>query len=184
MQTSETPAFSLPVKLFHWLTVLLLAVQYVIGWLMPDVHHDTRPVGLIGLHLSVGATIVLLVLVRLAWRVSHKPPAESRTLPPLMRMAASATHGLLYALLIALPLMGWANASARGWAVSLFHVVPLPALAATGSALGHTLGDVHKLTAWVLLGLIGLHVAAALFHQFVIRDGTLGRMLPGVRKTR
>jgi cytochrome b561 len=184
MQTSQPPAFSAPAKLFHWLTVLLLAVQYAIGWLMPDVHHDTQPVGLIGLHLSFGATIVLLVLVRLAWRFSHKPPAESNVLPPSMRLAAKATHGLLYVLLIALPLMGWANASARGWAVSLFHVVPLPALAAAGSAFGHTLGDVHKLTAWVLLGLIGLHVAAALFHQFVIRDGTLSRMLPGVRKMR
>jgi cytochrome b561 len=101
-----------------------------------------------------------------------------------MRLAASVTHGLLYVLLIALPLMGWANASAHGWTVSLFHVVPLPALAAAGSAFGHTLGDVHKLTAWVLLGLIGLHVAAALFHQFVIRDGTLSRMLPGARKMR
>ena len=184
MQTIEIPAFSAPAKLFHWLTVLLLAVQYAIGWLMPDVHKDTQPVGLIGLHLSFGATIVLLVLVRLAWRFSHKPPAESSVLPRSMRLAASVTHWLLYVLLIALPLMGWANASARGWAVSLFHVVPLPALAATGSAFGHTLGDVHKLTAWVLLGLIGLHVAAALFHQFVIRDGTLSRMLPGVRKMR
>ncbi|QIE26895.1 Cytochrome b561 (plasmid) [Caballeronia sp. SBC1] len=184
MQTSETLAFSAPARLFHWLTVLLLVVQYVIGWLMPNVHHDTQPVGLIGLHLSFGATIVLLVLMRLAWRVSHKPPAESSVLPPSMRLAAKLTHGLLYVLLIALPLMGWANASARGWAVSLFHVVPLPALAATGSALGHALGDVHKLTAWVLLVLIGLHVLAVLFHQFVIRDGTLGRMLPGVRKMR
>jgi cytochrome b561 len=184
MQTSETPAFSAPAKFFHWLTVLVLAVQYAIGWLMPDVHRDTKPVGLVGLHLSVGATIVLLVLIRLAWRFSHKPPAESQILPPVMRLAARVTHGLLYVLLIALPLMGWANASARGWDVSLFHVVPLPALAATGSALGHTLGDVHKLTAWVLLVLIGVHVAAALFHQFVIRDGTLGRMLPGARKMR
>jgi cytochrome b561 len=184
MQTSEPPAFSAPAKLFHWLTVLLLVVQYAIGWLMPDVHKDTQPVGLIGLHLSFGATIVLLVLVRLAWRFSHKPPAGSSVLPRSMRLAARLTHGLLYVLLIALPLMGWANASARGWAVSLFHVVPLPALAAAGSAFGYTLGDVHQLTAWVLLGLIGLHVAAALFHQFVIRDSTLGRMLPGVRKMR
>jgi len=95
MQTSQPPAFSAPAKLFHWLTVLLLAVQYAIGWLMPDVHHDTQPVGLIGLHLSFGATIVLLVLVRLAWRFSHKPPAESNVLPPPMRLAAKATHGLL-----------------------------------------------------------------------------------------
>src|SRR5260370_20911660 len=118
MQTRETPVFSAPAKFFHWLTVLVLvmvlAVQYAIGWLMPDIHRDTKPIGLVGLHLSVGATIVLLVLIRLAWLFSHKPPAESQILPPVMRLAARVTHGLLYVLLIALPLMGWETLSPPG----------------------------------------------------------------------
>jgi cytochrome b561 len=73
-------------------------------------------------------------------------------------------------------LLGWANASSRGWTVSLFGVIPLPALAATGSTLGHAMGDVHQVVAWALLGLVGLHIAAAVFHHFVLRDGVLRRM--------
>src|SRR5258708_8700381 len=99
MQTSETPAFSAPAKFFHWLTALVLAVQYAIGWLMPDVHRDTKPVGLVGLHLSVGATLVWLVLIRLACRFTHTPPAYSHTLPPLLPLPPPATHGPLHALL-------------------------------------------------------------------------------------
>lgn len=83
----------------------------------------------------------------------------------------------LYGLLVALPLLGWANASARGWSVRLFGVLPLPALAAKGSALGHSLGDVHQTVAWVLLAIIGLHVLGALYHLIIVRDHTVARML-------
>jgi cytochrome b561 len=78
-------------------------------------------------------------------------------------------------LLIVQPLMGWANASSRGWQVTLAGV-KLPAIAPTGSAIGHALGDVHSLLAWGMLGLIGLHVAAAFYHHFVLRDRVLRRM--------
>ena len=174
----ERPGFGAPAKFFHWTTVLLLVIQYAIGWLMPDVHRDTKPIGLISLHLSIGALIVLIVLARLAWRLTHPAPPESTTLPPLLRFAARATHGLLYTLLIAFPLMGWANASSRGWQVSLFGVVPLPPLSHAGSALGHQMGGLHQVFAWVLIAMIALHVCGALFHQFILRDDTLRRMLP------
>lgn len=97
----------------------------------------------------------------------------------MLRSVARLTHGVLYLLLIAQPLMGWANASSRGWSLTLFGVIPLPPLSAQGSTLGHELGDLHGALAWGLLGLIGLHVAAALYHHFVLRDGVIRRMLPG-----
>jgi cytochrome b561 len=172
------PSFSAPAKLFHWITVLLLIIQYTIGWLMPDVHKDTKPIGLISLHLSIGSLIVLVVLIRLAWRLTHPAPPEPSALPPMFQAAARATHWLLYALLVAFPLMGWANASSRGWQVSLFGLVPLPPLSPTGSILGHQMGDVHQVFAWVLLAAVGLHISAALFHHFIIKDDTLRRMLP------
>jgi cytochrome b561 len=96
-------------------------------------------------------------------------------------MIARLTHGFLYLLLIALPLMGWANASSRGWPVALAGLIPLPSLSPVGSPVGHALGDWHQVFAWVLLVLIGLHVVAALFHHFILRDGTLRRMLPAAR---
>jgi cytochrome b561 len=176
--THNRKGFSTPAKLFHWITVLLLFIQYTIGWVMPDVHKDTQPFGLISLHLSIGSLIVLVVLIRLVWRLTHTVPPESTTLPPPLQTAARATHWLLYALLVAFPLMGWANASSRGWEVSLFGLIPLPPLSPTGSVLGHEMGDIHQVFAWVLLVAVGLHVSAALFHHFIIKDDTLRRMLP------
>jgi cytochrome b561 len=179
---STITRYSLPARTFHWLTALLLAAQYAIGWLMPDVHRGTQPIGLIGLHLSVGVLIVLVVLVRLAYRLATPKVAPLPGTPTLINRLAHIGHTTLYVLLIALPLLGWANASSRGWDVSLFGIVPMPPLAASGSHWGHRMGDIHQLTAWVLLAVVGTHVAAALYHHFGLRDETLSRM--GVGKAR
>ncbi|SAK54544.1 cytochrome B561 [Caballeronia fortuita] len=182
MQPARAPVYDATARLFHWATAALLLIQYVLAWTMPDVHRDTKPIGLIAWHLGVGVAIFLLVLVRLLWRSVHAAPPEPASLPPALRALARYTHWLLYLLLIAVPLMGWANASSRDWAVTLFAAIPMPPLSPAGSSVGHALGDWHRVFAWVLLALVGMHVAAALFHQFVLRDGTLGRMLPTHRK--
>lgn len=163
-------------KLLHWLVVALLGVQFAIAWTMPDIHKDTKPVDLIAWHLSVGTCILLVMLVRLAWRAASTVPPPPTDLPASLRLLSRATHFLLYALLIVLPLLGWINASARGWDVRLFGVVKLPALASSGAPWGREMGDVHQIVAWVLLGVAGLHVAGALYHQFILRDGLLRRM--------
>jgi cytochrome b561 len=172
--------YTAPAKLLHWLTVPALVTEYSIGWLMPHVHRRTRPVDLISLHLSIGALVMLLVLVRLLWRCTHPSTPELKT-PPLSQWLARATHRLLYLLLFAFPLMGWVNASSRGWGMSLFGVVPLPPLSAAGSPLGHAFGSLHKPTAWVLVALIALHLTGALYHHVVAKDDTLRRMLPARR---
>ncbi|GLU31107.1 cytochrome b [Trinickia caryophylli] len=162
-------------RALHWLVALLVAAQFVIGWTMPEVHRDTLPVGLIAWHLGVGATLVAAVVLRIVWRATHRPPPD--TLAPVHRIASKLTHTLLYAALAAVPLLGWANASSRGWDVKVLGLVGLPALSAKGSALGHEMGDVHSALAWVLLVLIAAHVAAALYHRFVLKDDVLQRML-------
>jgi cytochrome b561 len=161
-------------RLLHWLVVLLLVAQYVVAWTMPGIHRGTQPVGLIVVHLDLGAFIIAVMIVRVVWRIVRKEP-EVVDGTPLTRGIAYLTHGLLYLLLIVQPVMGWANASSRGWQVTLFGV-NLPPLVPTGSALGHTLGDAHRLLAWAMLVLIGLHVAAALYHHFLLRDRVLRRM--------
>lgn len=161
-------------RLLHWLIVALICAQFVLGWTMPEVHRDTQPVGLIAWHLAVGAALVAAMVLRIVWRLTHRPPPAS--LSPLLNTVSGATHFLLYAALVAVPLLGWANASSRGWAVNLLGAIPLPALSATGSSVGHAMGDIHSALAWVLLVLIGMHVGAALFHRFVLKDRVLQRM--------
>ncbi|HKR47133.1 MAG TPA: cytochrome b [Paraburkholderia sp.] len=166
--------YDLVARLLHWLVVALVAAQFVIGWTMPDVHRDTRPVGEIAWHLGVGTALVAAMVCRLLWRATHRPPPDDQT--PLMRAVAAITHVGLYALLVAVPVLGWINASSRAWDVTLFGAIPLPALSAAGSSFGHAMGDVHSVLAWVLFALICLHVAAALFHRFVLNDRVLQRM--------
>jgi cytochrome b561 len=172
----ECPAYDPVARALHWLTVLLIAMQFVIGWTMPDVHKDTQPVGLIAWHLGVGSTIVAVVAIRVIWRLTHQPGPD--VLSPLLGVVSRITHFLLYVALVLVPLLGWINASSRGWTVRLLGVVPYPALSEPSSAFGHAMGDVHSILAWVLAALIGLHVVAALFHRFILRDHVLQRMLP------
>ncbi len=164
-------------RLFHWLVLALLIVEFSIAWTMPEVHKDTRPDGLIAWHLFVGTLILATVVLRMLWRAFNPAPPDV-PMPHWQAFAAKAIHKLLYAVLVVLPLMGWANASSRGWDVKLLGFIPLPALSPRGSDWGHELGDVHQAVAIGLLVIVGLHVAAAIYHQWVMRDDLLQRMLP------
>ncbi len=166
-------------KSLHWLILGLLVVQFAIAWTMPEIGRGSVPTGLIGWHLSVGIAILAVMVVRLAWRLTHPAPPAPSDLQPALATLSRVTHYLLYAVLIVLPVLGWANASSRGWAVKLFGIVPLPALTSKNSALGHSLGDVHATLATVLLAIVALHVAGALYHALVLKDRTLQRILPG-----
>lgn len=182
MQSNEatfqrhTPGYDGVAKLLHWLVVVLIAAQFVIGWTMPDIHKGTLPDGLIAWHLGVGATLIAAVVLRIVWRLTHRPVPV--VLSPFHNFVSHVTHGLLYLALVVVPVLGWANASSRGWSVRLFGVLPYPAISSVGSPVGHEMGDIHGYLAWVLLALIGLHVLGALFHRFVLRDQVLQRMLP------
>lgn len=163
-------------RFLHWLIVVLVAAQFALGWTMPDVHRDTRPVGLIAWHIVVGTALLAAMVCRVAWRVTHRPPSVDLAWP--LRLLSSVTQYALYALLIVVPLLGWINASSRGWRVTLLYAIPLPGLSPTGSPFGHAMGDVHGVLAWVLFALICLHVAGALMHSFVFRDRVVQRMAP------
>jgi len=164
-------------KILHWLIVALLVAQFTVAWTMPDVGRGTRNEGLITVHLSLGAFILVVVIIRLAWRLTHPVPLLTDEVPPWQHRAAQAIHALLYAILVALPVMGWANANARGWDAVIFGI-SFPKIMATRSGLGMALGDIHQVTAIVLLVVVGLHALAALYHHFVLRDRVLLRMLP------
>jgi cytochrome b561 len=166
-------------KTLHWLIFTLLTAQYLLGWTMPDVHRDTKPDGLIAWHLEVGAAIIAVLALRLVWRAMRPVPLETRNVPAWQVLLARVTHWLLYLGLVTLLGLGWANASARGFPITLLGFIPLPPIMPPGSRIGMQAGDVHILVSWCLLAIVGLHVAGALYHRFVLRDRTLQRMLPG-----
>ena len=165
-------------KIFHWLIVALLLVQYLIGWLMPDIHRGMKPGAAMTFHISSGIVIFLLIVARLAWRLTH-PVAPESSLPRWQRLSSEAVHWLLYVLVLATTITGWLFASFRGWAVSFFYLVPLPILVSDNAAAGKAIDGWHQAMEWTLLVVIGIHVAAALAHIFIYRDRIMQRMLPG-----
>lgn len=166
-------------KTLHWLILALLIVQFAVAWTMPNIGRNTQPGTLINLHFSVGVLILTIAIVRLAWRVTHGEPAPEDGLPPWQVVSARVLHWLLYLLLFVVPILGWANASYRGFPIVMFGL-ELPKLVATHASSWGWTGDIHAfLATYVMLALVGLHVLAALYHYFVRRDGVLQRMLPG-----
>src|SRR6202790_2897744 len=164
-------------KVFHWLVVALLLVQYLIGWLMPDIHRGMKPGAAVTFHVSFGLVILILIVMRLAWRLTH-PVAPEGSLPPWQRLSSGAVHWLLYALVLATTVTGWLFASFRGWSLSFFYLVPMPMLGSDNAAAGKVIDGLHQAMEWTLLVVIGIHVATAMAHIFIYRDRVMQRMLP------
>lgn len=172
------PGYGIVAKSFHWLILVLLIAQYAIAWTMPHIGRGTQPGTLINLHLAIGVLVLALALARLAWRLVYPVPLIPDDTPRWQVRAAEALHGLLYLLIFATPISGWAAASMRGWPVDFFGLFNFPPWLAPSSLAG-PVGDLHTLCTDILLGAVGLHVLAALYHQLVLRDRVLLRMLPG-----
>src|SRR5579859_2946635 len=108
-------------KVFHWLIVGLLIVQYLIGWLMPDIHRGQQPGLGMTLHISLGLSILLIIALRFVWRLSH-PVAPESSLPPWQRLSSELVHWMLYLLVLATTVSGWLFASYRGWNIAYFYL--------------------------------------------------------------
>ena len=165
-------------KVFHWVIVALLSVQYPLGWLMPDIHRGMQPGAGMTFHISIGLVILTLIVLRFVWRLMH-PVAPDSSLPPWQRVTSEAAHWLLYLLVLATTITGWLFASFRGWSVSFFYLVRMPMLASNNAAAGKAIDGLHQVMEWTLLVVIGIHVVAALTHLFIYRDRVMQRMLPG-----
>lgn len=169
-------------KALHWIIVALLIIQFVLAWTMPHIRRDTKPDTLINLHLSFGIVILAIAALRLEWRLTHAEPPPEDGLPPWQVQTARILRWLLYLLLFVVPVLGWMNASFRGFPVILFGLIELPKLMATRTPGFAWTGDAHGLLAtYALLALVALHVAAVFYHWLVRHDRVLQRMLPGVR---
>ena len=160
---------------FHWLIVALLAVQYLTK-LVPTSWANEEALN--AWHLAIGPTILVLMVLRLLWRATHRPPPAPATLPTSLRWLSRATHWGFYALLIVLPLMGWASASGFGATPYLLGIIPLPAIIVKDKGLAEFYGNLHGALALALLALIALHIAGVFYHVFLKQDGVVHRMLP------
>lgn len=179
VRTADAPVSYDPVaKILHWLTVLLLAAQFIVAWTMPAIHRGMKPVGLIGWHVAIGSGLLIVVALRLVWRLTHRAPPPADGLSGWQRRSAAITHWALYVLLLAVPITGWAAASARPWVVRAFGLLLLPPILPTGARIGFEIGDYHGgLLVWMLFGVAVLHILAALYHRLGLRDTVLSRML-------
>lgn len=174
----ETPLRH-PAKLvlLHWLTVLCLTLAAALILTRDQVAGRALRAWLLEGHRHVGLFVLALFLARVALRIRLGRVASAHRSPWLLRWLATLNHLALYALLLVQPLLGWALSDAQGKPVHLLGV-NLPALVTADEDLADALQGWHQLAAWLLLGLILLHVAAALWHHFVVRDGVLRRMWP------
>ncbi len=167
-------------KVFHWLIVALLAIQYPIGWFMPDVHRGP-PGAPMTFHISFGILILLTIVLRFLWRLAH-PVAPESSLPGWQRISSELLHWMLYLMVLATTISGWVLATFRGWSVSFFFLFPLPMLGSASPAGIKAIDGLHQAAEWSLLVLIGFHIAAALVHIFGYRDGVMRRMLPNLKR--
>jgi cytochrome b561 len=174
MQRYSTPAIAL-----HWLIAVLIICTFTLGLVMTDIPGLTpAKLRYFSWHKWAGVTVLLLATLRLLWRLMNHAPAYPAAMPAWQQRAAHALHGMLYVLIFAVPLSGYFYSLAAGVKVLYFGLFPLPVLIQPDPALKPILKAVHYWLNMLMAGLVGLHVAAALKHLLVDRDGIMQRMLP------
>lgn len=175
----------------HWLIAALIVGNIALAWYFNTLTGLPK-IAPVQLHKSIGITVLLLSLMRLAWRLLAPPPPLPASVEGWARLAAGAVYGLFYVVMIGMPLTGWALSSAsviiRFEPIRLYGLIPWPAIGPlAGLAPGpmkaahHVFVLGHGLLAKLAYALIVLHVAAALRHLVLLRDGVMGRMVPFLR---
>ncbi|MDQ2822102.1 MAG: cytochrome b/b6 domain-containing protein [Pseudomonadota bacterium] len=171
--------FNLLARVLHWsMAAAIFAMLFVGAAMVISLGNRTQ---LLDLHRPLGLAILLLALVRLANRLRHPPPPLPADLPRIQVWAATASHWILYALMLAMPLIGWAMLSAGGYPIVVWDGFPLPAIAPHNAALYGFLRPLHGVLAYLLFFTILGHLGAALFHAWVRRDDVFAQMAKGDR---
>lgn len=177
--TTSAARYSRGAVILHWLIAVLIALNFVAAFVAEDMP-DAQAAQVMGNHKAIGITVLLLTVLRVIWRLTHRPPPLADTLAAWEVALSRVTHGLLYLLMLAIPLSGWLMHSAwsGGKPVSLFGLIGWPGYPfAANKDLAHTFGEGHEVMAFAMLGLLVLHVAGALKHRLIDKDGNaLARM--------
>lgn len=173
--------FSLTARVLHWLMAAMIVAMIFIGIGMVASVSE-RHLWLVRLHKPLGIAILVLAVVRLTVRLRRRPPALPRDLSRFQVLAARMSHGLLYTLMFAMPLIGWAMLSAGGYPVMLSESLRLPSIFSVSAGAFAVLRDLHGWLATLLFLTFLGHMAAALYHGLIRRDGVLSSMT--VRRAR
>ena len=168
--------YSPPAIVLHWLLALLIFVTFPLGVYMHELPLSPDKLKLYSYHKWIGVTILMLASLRVMWRVTHIPPPLPDDMARWQRRTSQAVHGLLYVLIVAIPLSGWLMSSAKGFQTVWFGVLPLPDLVEKNRELGDLLSTVHQALNYTLLALVILHVGAALKHHIIERRPFMQRM--------
>jgi cytochrome b561 len=171
--------FRTPARIFHWATVVFVLLMIPAGLVMVQDGLDrTVQNALFIFHKNVGVVVLLLVLARLAYRLAVPPPPLPDSMPAWQHRVSGITHGLLYALLIAMPIAGYVRVRAGGFPIEALDALGIPTLVPRSESLAEFAKMLHWLGGFALAALIALHVAAALFHAIVKQDGVFSRIWP------
>jgi cytochrome b561 len=173
--------YRLPTIGLHWLTLLLIITAYVLASLLEDMTLSPQKLQLYAWHKWVGLTVLFLLPLRLLFRfldpLDHRAELTAKEIK-----VSAAVHGLLYLLLIAVPLFGWLHSSAAGFSVVWFGVLPMPDMVGKDKALAEIFKELHEGSVNLLIALVVVHAVAAVYHHHIRRDGVLVRMVPWLKK--
>jgi cytochrome b561 len=165
-------------RLLHWVVFILVAVQFALAWTadeMPD--ESAGQLALIARHVSFGITVLALTVARILWRFGNPTPAPPAGARPWEILTSKATFGILYLLLLVIPITGYVMSGAHGDPASWFGL-QMPVLVGKDEAMEHRAHEAHEILGWILLAFVALHVLAALKHHFIARNDVLRRMRP------
>ena len=167
----------------HWIVAILIFATFGLGLIISEMSFSPTSLRYISYHKWLGVTVFIFAVLRVLWRLTHRPPALEASLSRFEKFAANAAHHLLYILIFAVPLSGYFYSLAAGFPIVYLGIIPIPSLIEPHPYIAETLKEVHGVLVYTMAGLVGLHVAGALKHYVIDRDGTLARMLPFLKRS-
>ncbi len=175
--THSNARYDLPMQALHWVTAIVIIGAFILIQVIGGMPKGPDRNAMMGIHKSLGVVAFILVAVRVVWRHLSPPPAEP-TMPNWMALASRLGHAALYALMILVPVAGMVMSWTAGRPIVVFNLFTLPDLLSPNPSIKGIAEEVHEVIGMLIIAIAALHAIAALFHQYVLKDGVLARMLP------
>lgn len=169
-------------KFFHWLIGLMIIGLLGVGIWMTDLENGPFKFQVYGIHKAMGIIVLTLATLRLLWRLRQVTPLLPESTSLWQKKASQYAHVALYVVMFMMPLSGWAMSNAAGYQVSVFGLFTMPNIVSANPKMRTLFGNIHTACGYAAIGLVALHVGAALQHHFLKRDDVLKRMLPNIGK--